>query len=175
MARIRGSNTSPELVIRRELWARGFRYRVNFRTPVARADIVFAAHRVAVFIDGCYWHGCPKHYVRPRSRTDFWSAKLLQNVRRDISQTKMLEDLGWRVVRVWEHDVFEAPNAVIREIETRIATGRIRSRRCWRVFEVNPLNDGSDSEMRHMCDLRDPSRTRSARRRRSTKKWTHRA
>ena len=83
MSRIRGSDTRPEMVVRRALWSRGHRYRAGYKTPGGKADVAFPGKKIAVFIDGCFWHGCPAHYVRPRSREDFWSAKLLENVQRD--------------------------------------------------------------------------------------------
>jgi DNA mismatch endonuclease, patch repair protein len=105
MARIRGSDTSPEVALRRALWARGLRYRVKARTPGGRPDVTFSKQQVAVFIDGCFWHGCPLHYARPRSRQDFWSAKLAENIDRDCRQSTALQAAGWCVVRLWEHEV----------------------------------------------------------------------
>jgi DNA mismatch endonuclease, patch repair protein len=105
MARIRGSDTSPEVALRRALWARGFRYRLKVRTPGGSPDVTFPKERLAVFIDGCFWHGCPLHYARPRSRQDFWSAKLAENIDRDWRQSKALQAAGWCVVRLWEHEV----------------------------------------------------------------------
>ncbi|HYO69174.1 MAG TPA: very short patch repair endonuclease, partial [Archangium sp.] len=79
MSRIRGKDTSPERLLRSALWRAGLRFRLQSRTPYGRPDVVFSKARVAVFIDGCFWHGCPDHYVRPRTRNDFWSSKLLEN------------------------------------------------------------------------------------------------
>src|SRR5580692_10585444 len=101
MARIRSRNTTPERVLRGLLWSAGLRYRLHATTPAGRPDIVFPGTRVAVFVDGCFWHGCPDHYVRPRSSSDFWSRKLLENFKRDGAQTERLEALGWRVCRIW--------------------------------------------------------------------------
>src|SRR5262245_58811764 len=113
MARIRGRNTTPELLLRRLLWEAGLRYRLHAKTPAGRPDIAFPQSRVAVFIDGCFWHGCPDHYVRPRSSSEFWSRKLAENVRRDATQTRRLEALGWRVCRFWEHEIFEAADGAL--------------------------------------------------------------
>src|SRR4051812_21964937 len=109
MARIRGVNTTPELRLRARLWSTGLRYRLHLRTPAGRPDLVIPGAQVAVYIDGCQWHGCPKHYVRPRSKDEFWAAKLHENVARDLRQTQQLEALGWRVLRFWEHEVWEEP------------------------------------------------------------------
>src|SRR5262245_51945914 len=116
MARIRPRDTSPERLLRKHLWNAGLRYRLHVPTPAGRPDIVFVSRRVAVFVDGCFFHGCPDHYVRPRSSCAFWAEKLAANVRRDIDQTRELERLGWRVCRIWEHEVFENPSRVAKRI-----------------------------------------------------------
>lgn len=87
----RSQHTRPEVLLRQALWRAGLRYRLHTRTPVGRPDIVFPRQKVAIFIDGCFWHGCPEHYVRPRSRPEFWAAKLLTNFERDHRQTRELE------------------------------------------------------------------------------------
>jgi DNA mismatch endonuclease (patch repair protein) len=105
MAKIRGRDTSPETMLRKALWHNGLRFRVNFRVLKTRPDIVFTARKLAVFVDGCFWHGCPQHYVMPRTRTAFWSDKLKTNTTRDREQTINLTENGWRVLRFWEHEV----------------------------------------------------------------------
>jgi DNA mismatch endonuclease (patch repair protein) len=107
MSRVRGKHTEPERLLRAALWAAGMRYRLHARTPVGRPDLVFCGPKVAVFIDGCFWHGCPLHYARPRSREEFWATKLKTNVDRDARQSAALASAGWRVVRLWEHEVVE--------------------------------------------------------------------
>lgn len=106
MSRIRSRDTKPELILRQALWRRGLRYRVNFKTPAGRADLAFPARSVAVFVDGCFWHGCPEHYVKPRNDASFWKSKLQENVARDERQTYWLEHNGWCVLRFWEHEVY---------------------------------------------------------------------
>lgn len=120
MARIRGFDTSPELALRRALWARGLRYRLKTRTPGGTPDLVFAKERLAVFIDGCFWHGCPLHYARPRSRETFWSAKLAGNIDRDQRQSAALQVAGWHVLRVWEHEVVLDIRRVADQVEAAI-------------------------------------------------------
>lgn len=104
----RRTDTSPERALRSELHRRGLRYRVDLPLRVGdkrtRPDVVFTRARVAVFVDGCFWHGCPEHGTMPRANRAFWSKKLADNARRDRAQTDALERAGWRVVRVWEHE-----------------------------------------------------------------------
>ena len=171
MARIRGRDTEPELILRRALWADGERYRVNYKTPAGRPDIVFPGRRVAVFVDGCFWHGCPDHYVRPRSRTHFWDQKLRSNVERDRRQTVSLEEAGWCVLRFWEHRVHIDLPAVLATIRAALADRRnFRvSDHDWRVVSVEPLGDGR--EHRTLELLRDGGQQRAMERARSTRKW----
>jgi DNA mismatch endonuclease (patch repair protein) len=171
MARIRGTNTSPECVLRSALWRAGHRYRLHMKTPVGRPDVVFPAARVAVFIDGCFWHGCPAHYVRPRSRTDFWSAKLAENVARDQAQTLALETLGWRVVRVWEHEALVETDVAVARIAACLGGAGPHADSDWRVVRVDSVDEASSIERRHLVDLRDPSLTRTEEGLRSTAKW----
>lgn len=103
----RGRDTGPEMAVRRALHARGLRYRVDHPLPFdrrRRADIVFTRAKVAVFIDGCFWHGCPEHGTTPRTNTAFWAAKIARNRERDEDTTGRLEALGWTVLRFWEHE-----------------------------------------------------------------------
>lgn len=104
MAKIRGANTGPELRLRSALWRAGLRYRVHARLP-GRPDIVFTRSKLAVFIDGCFWHGCPLHAVRPKTNAKFWTMKIERNKQRDRIVAALLSSLGWRTIRVWEHDV----------------------------------------------------------------------
>ncbi|UIN21547.1 very short patch repair endonuclease [Herbaspirillum frisingense] len=105
MSRIRGTNTQPELLLRKALWNKGLRYRLHSEIEGVRPDIVFRTRKLAVFIDGCFWHGCPLHYVRPRSKAEFWEAKLKANTARDKVQTLRLIKKGWTVLRFWEHQI----------------------------------------------------------------------
>ena len=116
----RGRDTGPELAVRRLVHARGLRYRVNARVePDLRrtADLLFVRRRVAVFVDGCYWHGCPEHYRPPKTNTDFWSAKIDRNRARDAETTALLSERGWAVLRSWSH---EDPVTVADRIEDAV-------------------------------------------------------
>lgn len=171
MARIRGRNTKPEAVLRKLVWAKGLRYRLHGRVEGCRPDLVFMGARVVVFVDGCFWHGCPDHYVRPRSRDRFWHRKLVENVERDMRQTAKLEEAGWRVCRLWEHEVFENPHGAADLAESAVCDERWVRRRSWRVVKVDPLPGNEDRERRHFRELRNRARPRSEVRKRSTKKW----
>ena len=105
--RQRARDTAPELALRRLLHARGLRYRVDVAPLPAlrrRADVVFTRARLAVFVDGCFWHRCPQHGTSPRSNADWWRDKLDRNVQRDRDTDRVLSDAGWQVLRVWEHE-----------------------------------------------------------------------
>jgi DNA mismatch endonuclease (patch repair protein) len=171
MSRIRGTDTAPELRLRKALWAAGLRYRLGVRTSVGRPDIVMARHRIAIFIDGCFWHGCPDHYVRPRSSDRFWSKKLLTNFERDHRQTAELERSGWHVIRIWEHEVFERLSDAVRRI-AQVTLGRRRAQAPgWRVVEARQLGRQRGLERWVLRELRNPYRVKRIRRRRTTRKW----
>jgi DNA mismatch endonuclease (patch repair protein) len=112
----RSRDTGPELALRRLLHAAGLRYRVAARPlkGVRRtADIVFGPARVAVFVDGCFWHRCPQHATDPQSNSDYWKPKLERNVERDRETDAILAEAGWLSLRVWEH---ESPEKAARRI-----------------------------------------------------------
>lgn len=119
-------NTKLELLVRRELWRRGLRYRVDVR-PLAslprRADVVFPRLRVAVFLDGCYWHHCPAHGQIPKANAAWWQRKFAETARRDRETSSRLAAAKWTVVRIWEHESIEA---VVRTIESALAAARLR-------------------------------------------------
>ncbi|MBF6178935.1 very short patch repair endonuclease [Nocardia otitidiscaviarum] len=111
MARQRRVGTAPEVALRRELHRRGARFFVD-RAPVRglrrRADIVFPRRRVAVYVDGCFWHSCPEHATFPKNNAEWWAEKLAGNVARDRDTDARLREAGWTVVRVWEHERAES-------------------------------------------------------------------
>lgn len=103
----RSRDTQPEMALRRELHAQGLRYRVHRRPlPDLRrsADIVFGPSRVAVFVNGCFWHGCPEHGTSPKANSQYWLPKLRRNAERDRETDERLQAAGWLVIRVWEHE-----------------------------------------------------------------------
>lgn len=106
MSAQRREDTVPELRIRKALFREGYRYRCGLPVPGRRRrtiDIAFTRLRVAVFVDGCFWHGCPEHFVPPKANAEWWLAKIEVNRARDADTTAVLADIGWRVVRLWEH------------------------------------------------------------------------
>jgi DNA mismatch endonuclease (patch repair protein) len=125
MAAVKRSDTKPELALRHTLHAAGYRYRkdhpIRVEGRVIRPDIVFIGPRVAVFVDGCFWHCCPEHGGLPATNLDFWAPKLGANVERDRLQDRLLAGAGWLVVRVWEHE--PAPAAAI-TVRTALAVRR---------------------------------------------------
>ena len=155
MSRIRGKDTEPERLLRTALWAAGMRYRLHARTPVGRPDLVFPGPKVAVFIDGCFWHGCPLHYARPRSREEFWATKLTTNVERDARLSAELASEGWRVVRLWEHEVVEDLAGCVSRVERAMKGGRDEWPAQLRVVRV--VETGDRVERREHAQLEEPT------------------
>ena len=108
MQRTRQKNTSAETLLRRSLHALGLRYRLHVvvsTKPRRIADIVFGSRRTAVFVDGCFWHGCPLHASWPKKNAEFWRSKIEANRARDAQTSRLLRADGWEVIRLWEHEV----------------------------------------------------------------------
>ena len=123
----RRTDTKPELALRAALHALGYRYRKDFRLDLparrVRPDIAFTRRKVAVFVDGCFWHACPDHGGKPKNNEWYWSPKLTRNVERDRAADEALAQAGWTVVRLWEHVPLEdAVSAVVAVVGTP-ATG----------------------------------------------------
>src|SRR5882762_7020642 len=136
MAQIKGRDTLPEMRLRRALWRAGLRFRLRYPGMRIRKDLVLScdAFRLAVFLDGCFWHGCPDHYVPPRSAIELWSQKLAGNVERDRRQTLVLEAAGWRVLRFWECEVIESRDRCVARVRRALqGSNRGLGRRGWRV------------------------------------------
>jgi DNA mismatch endonuclease (patch repair protein) len=123
MSHIRGRNTKPEVVIRKRLWAKGLRYRLHSDLP-GRPDIVFPGKKVAVFVDGCFWHRCPDHYQAPSNNSNFWKKKISGNVAHDVVVNHKLEEVGWRVLRFWEHEVRSDLERVVSMIVQAVRQGQ---------------------------------------------------
>ena len=122
MAAIRRKDTKPEVALRSALHRSGYRFRkdypIRIERRLIRPDIAFTKWRIAVFVDGCFWHSCPKHGRRPSVNGDYWSPKLQRNAERDRQQTEALTTEGWTVLRFWEH---ESPEQVLQTIIDNVA------------------------------------------------------
>jgi DNA mismatch endonuclease (patch repair protein) len=123
MAQVKGKNTRLEVDFRKKLWGRGFRYRVGYKL-LGKPDLVFIGPKVAVFIDGCFWHGCPVHGQQPKTNVAFWCAKLSKNKKRDELVNDELSQRGWRVVRFWEHEVKRDFDQCVARLKNEIEKGK---------------------------------------------------
>ncbi|AQU68566.1 very short patch repair endonuclease [Streptomyces niveus] len=124
MSRQARRDTAPEVAVRKLLHASGFRYRVNARVPDMprrTVDIMFTKAKVAVFLDGCFWHGCPLHATQPKANAEWWREKLDKNIARDKETSAHLEAAGWTVLRFWEH---ETPEEISAEVAVIVARSR---------------------------------------------------
>lgn len=118
MRAIRRRDTLVERALRSQLHRRGYRFRVDFPVPVEgrspRPDLAFTRAKLAVFVDGCFWHGCPEHGGQPKRNTHYWGPKIARNVERDREQDARLTAAGWTVIRIWEHEDLQA---AVRRVE----------------------------------------------------------
>jgi DNA mismatch endonuclease (patch repair protein) len=138
MKRVRSKNTAPEMAIRKRLFAAGIRYRVHYRPKglgLGRStiDIAFPRLKIAIFIDGCFWHGCEKHGTTPKANHDWWAQKLQSNRERDNRIRRALGEAGWTVLSFWTHEPAE-------EISTRILAVVNRGSLPSAVVNVDPTN-----------------------------------
>ena len=116
MSANKGRNTKPELVLRKKLWALGYRYRIGHKL-VGKPDIVFVSRRVVIFVDGCFWHRCPEHFKMPQNNREFWERKIARNVARDKEVNEKLAEEGWKVIRIWEHDLRSGLEKVVADLD----------------------------------------------------------
>ncbi|MET8214983.1 very short patch repair endonuclease [Streptomyces hirsutus] len=126
MSRQGSRDTAPEVAVRKLLHASGMRYRVNVPVPGMprrTIDIAFPKVKIAVFLDGCFWHGCPEHATHPRANAEWWRAKLDKNTARDLETTEHLAAEGWTVLRFWEHEV---PDDVASTVRAKVFSLRSR-------------------------------------------------
>ena len=120
----RKRDTKPELLIRRRLHALGYRYRVAARPLGGRypvVDVLFPSRKIAVFVDGCFWHGCSQHYVAPMRNAQYWVPKIARNQARDAHSNSLLAAAGWTVIRLWEH---ELPPIAVQRVVAVLGTRR---------------------------------------------------
>lgn len=128
MSKVRSQgNRSTELRLKESLIHAGILgWDVNATDIVGKPDFVFRREKVAIFVDGCFWHGCPKHLRRPNSNTAYWQSKIDNNVKRDQQRRSALRRQGWSVIRVWEHDLSD-PTSVLRRISKALQRRSVRS------------------------------------------------
>lgn len=119
MSRVKGENTAPEVKLRKALWRKGMRYRLGYKLK-GKPDIVFVTARVVVFVDGCFWHGCPIHGSIPETNRGFWKNKIERNIKRDREVSEELTELGWCVIRIWTHELKNDTNTVVEMINQEV-------------------------------------------------------
>lgn len=137
MAKVRQKGTDAEMVLRRELYRRGLRYRVNYevlKKPRRVADVAFPGLMIAVFVDGCFWHGCPEHASWPKQNAGFWRQKIEVNRLRDADTNDRLSQRGWTVLRFWEH---ESPTESAESVVRVVAMTRLKRSASTGVYEKN--------------------------------------
>ncbi|MDE0083250.1 MAG: very short patch repair endonuclease [Gammaproteobacteria bacterium] len=117
MQAVRRKDTEPEMTLRRALWSAGLRYRLGRRIAGTRPDLCFLGAKVAVFVDGCFWHGCPDHYSAPTHNFSYWNEKLRKNQARDRRDDHRLAAAGWSVLRYWECEVQEEARRIVEEVQ----------------------------------------------------------
>ncbi len=120
MSRVTSKDSKAECSLRSAIHAEGLRFRLHRRIEGVTVDIVFVSARVAVFVDGCFWHGCPKHATYPKTNQGYWLPKLEENRDRDRRQSAKLRRAGWRVIRVWEHDCLPPTRRTVTRIVTAV-------------------------------------------------------
>jgi len=126
MRKIRAKDTKLEKLVRSEMWGRGYRYRKNLGGLPGKPDMVFSTMKTVVFIDSCFWHGCPKHLRMPKSNVDYWNNKIKRNKERDDATNREYKNSGWQVVRIWEHDVKTSLETTIRKLGRIIDSRRVK-------------------------------------------------
>lgn len=127
MKRVKHKDTAAELALRSALHGFGLRYRLHRRIEGVVVDVVFVPAKVVVFVDGCFWHGCPMHATFPKSNQSYWLPKLAENKDRDLRQTEKLRSAGWYVIRLWEHECLPTTQKTLRRIEKAV-TSRLRKK-----------------------------------------------
>lgn len=121
MKRVKQKNTAAELALRSALHGLGLRYRLHRRIEGVVVDVVFPTAKVAVFVDGCFWHGCPLHATFPKSNQSYWLPKLAENKERDQRQSEKLSTTGWTVIRLWEHECLPTTGKTARRIAQAVS------------------------------------------------------
>jgi len=117
MSKIRSKNSKLEIYFRKLLWKNNLRYKIHYKKLVGKPDIVFPKEKVAIFIDSHFWHGYNWSKLRKKMKSDYWQWKIPYNMKRDKKNNKKLKDMGWKVLRFWEHELKDNPDRCIRVIK----------------------------------------------------------
>lgn len=122
MSRIRGKDTKPEVILRKKIFRLGYRYslRYRFKELNFKPDIVMVSKKICIFVDGCFWHKCPKCFKAPKSNKRYWTQKIKRNVERDKQQNSFLKKNRWKVIRIWEHELNSDLQKVVKKIIKKI-------------------------------------------------------
>ena len=140
MSRVRSTNTRPEIKLRKTLFEKGFRYRVNVKTLPGKPDIVLPKYRTAIFVNGCFWHGhsgC-KYYTVPETNVEFWVEKVARNKERDAVNNQRLESLSWSVVTIWE---CELKSKAFADTVTRVVGELASNKEKWEAYQAKRKSD----------------------------------
>ena len=116
MSSVKSKETRIEILIRKELWKKGYRYRKNASGYFGKPDVLLKKFKTVIFIDSCFWHGCKKHGTIPKVRNKFWKEKIERNKERDREVNKHYKKIGWKVIRVWEHEIKKNPEKAIQKV-----------------------------------------------------------
>lgn len=116
MRNVKRVNTDIEIALRKALWRVGIRYRLNYKLP-GKPDLVLVGRRLAIFVDGCYWHGCPIHGQISKTNEAFWRRKINGNITRDAAVNSKLSSCGWQVLRFWEHEIKQDLDSCVHKVE----------------------------------------------------------
>lgn len=117
MSKIRSKHTKVEVSLRKKVWNSRMRYRLHCKKLPGKPDFVFPSKKIAVFVDGCFWHGCPKCYRKPKNNKKYWEWKLKYNKDRDKKHNKELRKMGWRALHFWEHEIKKSPDKCVEKIK----------------------------------------------------------
>lgn len=120
MSAVKSKDTKMEIAFRKAIWRKGFRYSKNSSKYFGKPDMVLKKYKTAIFLDSCFWHGCKKHCRIPTARKKYWTGKIKRNKQRDKEVNHYYKKIGWKVVRIWEHDIKNKAIKIVRDIEKTI-------------------------------------------------------
>ncbi|MEY9096513.1 very short patch repair endonuclease [Paenibacillus sp. RC84] len=120
MSAVRGKNTLLESKVTRDLWHKGISFRKNVKSLFGKPDIAIKKYKLVIFIDSCFWHGCPIHCKLPQTNKEFWELKIHKNIQRDSVVTRHYKEIGWHIIRIWEHELKEDLAQIIEMIDCKL-------------------------------------------------------